>query len=41
MDESEQTLGEASRETNPRQDVQKLVRIRAARKNAFTKLISH
>ena len=37
-DDSEQILGEASRETNPRQDVRKLVRIRAAYKGAFTKL---
>ena len=37
-DETEQIPGEASREINPRQDVRKLVRIRAAHKGAFTKL---
>ena len=37
-DDSEQILGEASRETNPRQDVRKLGRVRAAQKGAFTKL---
>ena len=37
-DDSEHILGEASRETNPRQDVLKLVRIGAAHKGAFRKL---
>ena len=37
-EDSEQILGEASREIYLRQDVRKLVRIRAAQMGAFTKL---